>query len=363
MPYQGNCILCYFLFFEITEIFTQDHPNMASQFDREAVIYVWNYGGPSHPGHAAMKIRGVVGAPKSTTYISFWPGEGAGLSNALKKQPGSLVRSHWLDKYNEMGESTAERLEDGTFVPNNLQQRKDMSQVNDDGDTETVSIWMQKPHHKIYIPGMGATGTKAGLNLVQIYEWFQIFSNSPGLKYKFASKKINCSGVVLLGLLKGGAAAFATKPTANLFIDPNQVRKFAEAVQRSVADINANASGLEIQAARTLAPKFRLDLSMELITLTDWKTKTQLGRFTGRSHVSDIDDAIKAYHLGKMIATQRIELLGKVLKAVRKHIMKYPESRRGGPVLELGKQALSLVEFNVGNFGLQQPSWYGEDAH
>lgn len=337
---------------------------MAQRYDREAVIYVWNYGGPGHPGHAAMKLRGVPGTREDKVYISFWPGgeNGAGLTNALEKQRGSLVRAHIDDKNNEMGEFTAQRLESGVFIPSPLQQRKEFNTTNEDGVEETVALWMQKPHHKIYIPGMGAATTKVGLNLVTIYEWFKIFSNSPDLKYKFASKKINCSGVVLLGLLKGGAGAFAAKPEARLFIDPNQVRAFAENVERAISDINLTATGLEISTAQTNAPKYTMDMSMDLITVDAWKLKTKLSR-TGRSHVSDIDAAIKQYHSGKAMLARRNELLGIVLKAVRKHIMKYPDSRRGGPVLELGKQALSLVELNIGTFGAQQPSWYGDEAH
>lgn len=331
---------------------------MAQHFNREAVVIIWNYGGPGHPGHAAMKIRGVPGAPEGK-YISFWPGSGAGLSNALKRQGGILETNYWSDKYDEMGEDTRERLEQGIYQPNHLQQSKNFTRTNDEGVEETVAYWLQKPHHKIYLPGMGATGTKAGLNLKAIYEWFEIFSNSPQLKYKFASKTINCSGVVLMALLKGGGSAFATKPSAKLFIDPNQVRIFAEQIGVTLTDLNANATEIEKLAAFTNAPKYTQDLSMDLISYQDWKTKTDLGKFTGRSHVAKIDDALKQYHQGKL-TLQKVELLGKLLKAVRKHTVDHHSSRRGGPVLELGKQALSVLKFNLDNYNLARPDWLGD---
>jgi hypothetical protein len=58
-----------------------------SQFSSEVCVITWDYGGPGHPGHAAMKYTGVpgVGAPKNNGYISFWPESNANYFNALNK--------------------------------------------------------------------------------------------------------------------------------------------------------------------------------------------------------------------------------------------------------------------------------------
>ena len=335
---------------------------MAQHYNVEAVVYIWNYGGPSHPGHAAMKLRGAPNAP-SDAYISFWPGgdTGATIGTAFKHLQGVAMGGLKDDEYNEMSDRTRQNLAQGVFQPTNLQKEAEVIEMDQYGNERNKTVWLQKPHHKIYLPGKSAAGTKIGLDLVAMYEWWDIFSHCPGLKYKFASKRINCSGVVLLALLKGGAGAFVKPPSASMFIDPNQVRRYAEKVEAKLQALNASVTGLEEATARAAAPKYKYDATFDLIAWDRWKAKTALGTFTGRSHVSGVDEALKQYHLLKKVsdADKRVDLLGNLLKEIHSHIYRHPESRRGGAVMELGKQALSMVEMTVNNDGAQQPPWFG----
>jgi hypothetical protein len=307
---------------------------MAAVYDREVVVYVWRYKPvmgfipSSHFGHAAVKLRGVLGAPDDKTYISWWPGEGAGIEDAFRRQPGIQSNSLSEDKYDEMNRQTRANLQAGAYQPRPGQQFKN-------------GEWEQKPDFKIHLPAQGARGAPVGLNIVRMYKWWHAFRLAPERQYKLASKRVSCAGVAALALLAGGASLYATPPSALLFLDPNQIQAWASQVGQALTQINQAASTLGQAIGR-----YNQDTSTKLMSYAAWKALSDQN-FSGpfRSKwVKAIDEAVKQFHLPGRSREQKFDSVRHIMMAARDFLVHKPASQRGDAVVRLSLQAMAVFD-------------------
>jgi hypothetical protein len=308
------------------------------EFDREVTVYVWRFRGVDHPGHAAVKLTGVPGRDKA--YISWWPGGGG---KQCKGKRAGIHGNYHKDMTSEISPNVTSRL------GKDLQPRRGQRQVVYGYDAlheRDLKRWGQEADEKIKLPGRGATGVEFGLDLVRMYEWWQVFQHCPHPRYKFASKHSNCSGVAAAALRVGGADQFASPPTALLFIDPSQVADWAWAVKDALAERNEAAKRLAVDL--DTVGEVQLDPVEDLMTVPEWKqlsNRDMGGAFLRSPKVKDMDRLLQKYHTLAWNDEQgraRLIVLGKLMDTIHHYLAHKPGSKRGDAVLALGKQVLNV---------------------
>lgn len=137
--------------------------------------------------------------------------------------------------YDETSPNTSMLLDSKTFTPRPNQRRVWVEKANGAREEE----WGTDADDKIKLPGIGAAGVTFGLDLDWMAEWWAIFRAAPHPLYKYASKSKNCSGVAAAALRVGGGDRFATPPTALMYIDPNQIGRWAREIKKMLEKRNA----------------------------------------------------------------------------------------------------------------------------
>jgi hypothetical protein len=334
-------------------------PTKHREFDTcEVTVYIWTYKNDSHPGHAAVKLVGVPGV-EGKVYISWWPGRGASKSNAHVLGSASHGASYKTDMWWEMGMNTRLNLDNQVYPAREGQQRR--VPVNNNVYDQQYA---QEAQLKIKIPGLGQPGLTYGLNVAKMYEWWQLFCAAPHPTYKFASKYKNCSGVAPAALRAGGADRFATPPTAMIYIDPNQVGKWANQVKAKIARMNANAG--EVADQVVLAGENPQAPVTEVMIVADWTTlsnRDMRGATARSDKVKQMDRLLARYHaLGAwndQVALQKLALLGELLDTIHYYLGHKAGSKRGDAVITLGKQVLAVARAK----GLEHGALTAGDQH
>jgi hypothetical protein len=312
----------------------------------EVTVYVWSHRGPQHPGHAAVKLTGIPGADRA--YISWWPADGAGLSNAFQSQGASAMGNYKEDMRNEMAPRTRERLEDGTFSP----------QVGADGrgqrlmtwhfpDGSPDYVWGQDADEKIKLPPLGRLRRPFGLDTVRMYDWWNVFQSCPHPRYQYASKSMNCAGVAAAALKVGGAEAFVAAPKAVLYLDPNQIAKWARQVRAEIDRRNEEAATIEDAVYHSGDPIPDADPNFDLMSYDEWKqlSSKNTGLLDIRSQkIRQIDGLIKDYHAYEWsVGLPKFEVLGKIMDVIHQCVASDPTGKRGDALLTLGKQVIVVA--------------------
>ena len=310
-------------------------------FDREAVVYVWRYKGPNHPGHASVKLSGlpeVDGYRKS--YISWWPARGVdGKGDFFTSQKSGRNWNYHRDMYNEMKPGTRRNLDKGTFQPRHGQR---MVLQYETGSEE----WGQEADEKIRIPGMGAAGVLFGLDLARIHRWWEIFRSCPHPEYKYSSRNSNCAGVAILALRAGGADRWAPAPKVAIYVDPNQVARWAHQIRETLD--RHNEAAWEVNQA-LINDGRQIDESVrEVMSYEEWLTKSSRDETRQRfrsERLRLIDQLLLEYHTESWSTTPDVKLLllGQIMDAINRFLRHKPTSKRGDAVLNLGEQVLSVA--------------------
>lgn len=351
---------------------------MAQKFDREVEVLVWRFQGVTHFGHAALKLRGI--SPQNGArfaYISYWPGWGAGLLNAPFSQKAALNGDAKIDGFNEMRPDVRENIQSGAFQPRTGQAlvkgdrsngkvlyAASMNEVDLENNESVVQFegelaWVQRPEYRIHLPALGAQGVGYGLDVDRIYSWYEAFTKNPDPRYRLASKTRNCAAVVALALKAGGAANYATVPSAKVFIDPNQIWQWAEQLEGELTELNRLAGNQSLQSYFPLT-------SQELMSPTQWQQLSTQGvsRFTHRpSQFKKIDLYLRQYFAAGtwlQAANEKRALLGKMAYQIHNYLASNFNAKREEAVLRLGEEIRNVLQLQPAHNGA--PTWMNNPA-
>jgi hypothetical protein len=163
----------------------------------------------------------------------------------------------------------------------------------------------------------------------------------------------NCAGVALMALPAGGSSAFVPKPHVNLYAEPLQVERYAQAVREEMDSLDRGASSLSFEVDQMWARPVQREALLakigaagtDLWPLAVWKQPSALGAFQPRSGlIVDIDNALARYHRypwGAFI--EKYRALAAVFRGVVKHREAKSDSARGMAVIALGVQAMTIM--------------------
>lgn len=349
---------------------------MAHRYSEEAVVRIWRnvktlkVMPTSHFGHAAVTVRGPLAG--AGAYISFWPGDGAGMNKtAFKAQAGSTTDGYDEDKTNEMNKMTGVRLEVGWRKQHGIPYPAEWDElllelgkgpintprpgqkrtgIEIDIDGFPLPLWSQSAENKINIPGLGAANIAFGLSTRRMVAWWNTTkANLPNYK---ALSKINCAGIAIQGLVAGGADAYASPPTIAIYAEPVQVEAYANAVVNKLMRLESDVIDLDASVrnyvmAHTLTPTPTNELvGGQLWPLNTWLNKSKLGGFTIRSGtIRDIDNAVETYHAGDWAGNfnKRLKGLANAVSAVAAHRREKPDSARSEALVRLAAQLVAIV--------------------
>jgi hypothetical protein len=345
-------------------------------------VYIWPYGGLGHFGHAAVRLKHNT-LPGGKCYISWWPGGGGegnaydqkkdrgvnkvtGLVNAplLYQTRAQQDRTSFQDRLMELSDRSRQGLVDGTFQPRTGQREIDVGfqlgqdlmtmgvQLRTVADSNAVGgfqdkVWVQDPV-KTTIPALGDPNVKVGLDVVKIFQWWQVFSIAPGNWYRLMSTKRNCAGVAALALRAGGGARFAKPPRAYFFMEPNHVQDWVDRINKALVKLNSSAKTVAEAGANYAGNP----TNTEIMTVADWKTASSQGvsKLAVRSAATKkIDQLIKQYwDLGWGDATNdmfdlKVEKLVEMLDACHEYLATRAGHKRTDAVVTLGEQALGAI--------------------
>jgi hypothetical protein len=311
-------------------------------YDREVTVYVWRFRGLTHFGHAAVKITGVrtTRNDDAKAYISWWPKSGASIFGAGIVQGGTPTTKYKDDMHGETSKRAQRKLQSGAW-----QMRANQRIVGK--DEEGKILYGTEADCVVKLPALGATGVTYGLDGARMYEWWNVFRHCPHPHYKLASKHRNCAGVAALALLAGGAADFVEPPAPGMFMDPNQIERWALLLRARLNILNQVAVdvGQEVNV-----PEVQGNV-LEVMTYAEWKelSNRDMGGATARSaNVRKLDALLKEYHTYTWPQADQVRKKMKVLAAMLDVIHEYLAhkltSKRGAAVLTLGQQVLSVLQ-------------------
>ncbi len=377
-------------------------------YTEQAVVRVWrNFKTlgkipTSHFGHASVTVVGDsvatspgYGSAPHTQNISFWPaGGGAGLGNAREKLPGAFGVSAKEDKQNEINPLTCVRLEVGYYQglgepyptawdtllaeqnTTKLTARPDQKRVFEQGERAydevkylylrdatpvDIPLYYKKPEAQIYLPGLLATGARWGLNLTRMGNWWIDFQKSNPL-YCALSKKKNCVGVALQGLIEGGAASIVKPPAFKTYAEPVQLKKYALELEKRFLELEGMATGLQAGIRSDhLAQKapYAFELNDGIWRQEVWKRESALGFMHTRSAlISEIDRAVAAFDrlTWKDSFVARFDALMNIFLGIVRHRQEKSDSKRAEAVAQLGKQVLAVLDQRGFSYGFK-PIW------
>ena len=226
-----------------------------------------------------------------------------------------------------------------------------MTGVGDDQE----ELLRQEADRVIKLPGRGRpTGAAAGRlrpDLNKIHAWWQVFKTCPHPTYQLASRTKSCAGVIAAALRVGGADQFAPPPSALLYLDPNQITRWARKVQDKLAKRNANAQAIH-QEVMGVGEGDGAPVN-EVMTVDEWMQLSgqNMGRSTARSErVQQIDAQLQAYHrYSWMTPPIKLRILGGLMDMIHLYLGKKAGSKRGDAMIALGRQVLALQRPGVPN--------------
>jgi hypothetical protein len=341
---------------------------MPPVFTREATVNIWRnhtnrIGLPtSHFGHAAIALhRQGVG----DEYVSWWPGEGAGMKDAFRMQQGTTTGSYQGDALSEMNPLTAIRLEVGylqglgqpvpAYFTNALaahnrgaiamaratQQR--LGDPVDNGDGTLTPLWAQNCDAHMNLPGLGAHGRTWGLSINNMERWWADW-NVPARRYQLASKTHSCAGAAAQGLAAGGAEAYVKRPSVWIYMAPNDILDWANSIRHEVDSLDAGALAMNADVLQALIanPAAR----NVLWDVAEWKRRSAVSWSIRRGPVSTIDAELAKYHELSWAAdefTERLACAVKIFRAIIKYRRDNPDGRRNQAMCVLAGQILRVV--------------------
>jgi hypothetical protein len=312
-------------------------------YDREVTVYVWRFKNLTHFGHAAVKITGVRTRQRddAKAYISWWPKGGASIFGAGITQGASPTENYKRDMYNETSKRAQRKLQSGAW-----QMRANQRIVMQDAEHGNVNVYGTEADCVVKLPALGATGVTYGLDGARMYEWWNVFRHCPHPHYKLASKHRNCAGVAALALLAGGADAFVEPPAPGMFMDPNQIERWALLLRARLNILNQVAVevGEEVNV-----PEVQGGV-LDVMTYAEWKelSNRDMGGATARSaNVRKLDALLKEYHTYTWRddqARKKMKVLAAMLDVIHEYLAHKLTSKRGAAVLTLGQQVLSVLK-------------------
>jgi len=158
-------------------------------------------------------------------------------------------------------------------------------------------------------------------------DWWNGFKRTGN--YKMYSKEINCAGVVITALKKGGAEAYAAVPTIKTFATPEKLESWALHLYAVINYINIQTYLYE-QKANTVLGHRQGQAGNELMTAKSWGNYIWWGtsswgknKLTDRNRMSTITPLLKAYHrLNWNTADtlcKKLEYLRKIMEKLMAH--------------------------------------------
>lgn len=376
-------------------------------YTQQAVVRIWRnsttFGNipTSHFGHAAVTVAGdsvrtttEPGLAPHTQNISFWPGgDGADFGNAHKMLPGVFGTSTKDDKGNEINQLTCVRLEVGYFQSistsypkewdrllaernkTKLMARPDQKRALDQGDRVyyeepltlrdgtkvDVPVYYKKPEAQIYLPGLRAKGRMWGLNLGRMGNWWIDFKKT-NPQYCALSKKNNCVGVALQGLIEGGAASIVKPPKFKIYAEPVQLEKYASDLEKRFLELESMAKVLDAGIRSDhLAQKvpYAFELNDGIWRQEVWKRESALGfLYTRSALITEIDRNVAAFNrlTWKDNFVDRFDALMNIFLGVFRHRQEKNDSKRAESVAQLGKQVLAILDQYGFYYGFK-PVW------
>lgn len=381
------------------------------------VMYWAARGKSTNPGHLSIDF---VTPDKRAGYISWWPGDdftGTYMKSGDIKTSTKLLSNFAVararpnlsleeDMLSEMGDRTRERLEAKEYQPREGQAQWPFP----DGNNQKL-VWVQFPHHKVTIDGLGEelldsdnnviNGTDGlGLNTARLWEWWETFYRAPNRTYRMISRSMNCASVVLAALNAAGAYLYTEKPLSiRTYTTPAEVFEYAKKVQAGVQKFNdsirqvqdvANHYGREglakhaVQkpAASKAMTAIRSNKVMQnpgntktgqggeplLWTVEEWKKHSHVaaslstGLARRKDQVAKIDTLLEKYHRLQwgILPQQNVTkygLLREMLVQAHDHMRNKSTSQRGTAVLELARQIVVLADYIALKKHLKHPSW------
>lgn len=320
------------------------------KYEHEVLIYVWRFVG-MRVGHASLKLKSPTlsnpaAGGKNHCYISWWPKDDpTGEESRFGWRDGSANRSYQEDRRNELKPRTREALAKGTFSPRSGQKYASpvyAPPTQGQGAKGDPSGWGQSADEKIYLPGIGSDGIVFGLDISAMVQWWHLFNNT-GESDRFSITKLNCSRVVAMCLLAGGAGRVCKPPSRSLNIwTPNTIETWAKKIERVLAERNKAMADINV----TSLPKSDQPVS-DLLDPDTWKRATKPGAMSiRRAQVVKIDKVLEKFSRIRGVRDeesldQSLELLKAVLAEVHSHICEKGDvSKNREAVARLGKQTL-----------------------
>jgi len=330
-------------------------------YNQEAVVHVWS----NHPvykvlktghfGHCSILIQG-VGVRNGSSYISWWPNDGAGKGNKKRVQQGLAEDSLYGDCYSELSDRAREGLEAGNFAARGNQRRMTNPIAylpeNEEDDEDDYREWVAMPESTVYIPGLGATtaGIYFGLLAGEMIDWYQGFQRTN--RYTLVSPTNSCAGAATGALLAGGAAGFADALKGNIYLLPNEVRNWAIRVRDELLWLNGRMAVIlpEADAAnaagRLGATPNGSTVQNGLWTYAAWESASWVKIGLRSGEVGKIDKALKQYHSLDW-ASQRVEQyveLARIARGIAHHLVETPNSNRKPAMLRLALQVNGVLQ-------------------
>lgn len=305
-------------------------------FENEALVYVWRLTA-GRTGHAALKLKSPglsnpSAGGKNHCYVSWWPN---GNGKVTGWRAGQAHRTYQQDRREELKEETRNALARGGFQPRGLQKFATAHQ----GPRSDPNGWGQSAESKVYLPGLGSKGIVFGLDIGAMVRWWNLFESQ---RADFHILQLNCSRVVAMCLLAGGAGQVCKPPVRALNLwTPNVVESWAKKLEAAYATRN---KAMEEIGVLKLPPT---DRAPNLLDPATWKKETTLGMFsTRRDQVLKIDKWLQQYAVvghgrDDHNLTSALNVLSEILGLVHEHIMKKGDvSKNREAIALLGQQAL-----------------------
>ncbi len=347
----------------------------AKRFPEEAVVRVWKnimkkvgpvaYGA-KRAGHSALSLRGVH---TGSVYVSWWPGGEDGVDGKkaqFKNQAGQKSPNYLADKMGEMRGDTQAQLErrqafyawhkkhrgvlpEGGpgFHPQEGQKRY-LAKV---GQSPFKPVWVKAADSKIFLPGLrsGRANIPFGIGTTQMAAWWDEWTATGGTgggtpHYRMASKKFNCSAVVMTALLEGGGAAYATPVSVATVTEPNQVGVFATKIEEGIRETNRRMAVLLMKhqsspSTESIGKKLLLP-GMGLWSYDRWKKVSALKVGIRGRNVRAIDRAVTDFHrcTWQSEFPRRLVALATIIRNAEEFVRRWPDSGRCPAMLELAAQ-------------------------
>lgn len=328
-------------------------------------LLVWRnapgLGAQDHPGHAAVVVRRTVNSgpwhvrdgragrqevgpltpalePAEFRYVSFWPGS-RGEAGNFSARSGKFRANHLEDMEAELGANGRRLLDNDRTQPRDGQI---VIGTYDNG----ADVWGRCPQAVVPVMGLsGARADKLGLSLNRIVAWAARFRQGNEFNYVFASKDRNCAGVAVQSMRAGGGDAFAQlggNPAEPVFyIVPNDAQRWANAVRLGVGECNRM---LEVLRNRTAHMReFLVSAPKGLMSVQEWKTKSDVAWTIRGRMTAAIDKALKEYHEKDWETgfPKKLKALVTIIKNVHDHLRQ--ESKRDSAYVQLASQIMTVV--------------------